>query len=60
MTPDQYVARNIRPKPAPVSWTFLYKGMFLYVELTLAAANNSAPTTAGCTMSRFDVEARVI
>lgn len=55
----QYVVDNKRPDDA-VDWRFFFRGRFLYYEITIAAANNSAPITGGLTLSRFEVSARLL
>lgn len=54
-----YLAQNVRPED-PVEWHFYYRGRFLYYELTIAAADNSAPKTGGLSLSRFEVSARAL
>ncbi len=58
-TPEQYAVAGIKPDD-PVQWNYLLRGRFLYFELTIAAADHTAPKTGGCAVSRFDVSARVI
>lgn len=59
MTPEQYKAKNLRPVN-PLEWRFLYRGNFLYVELTTANQDGTAPTTGGCSISRFEVDVRLV
>ena len=56
----QYLNDNVRPSDPSVTWDFLYRGRFLYFELTIAAADNTAPKTGGLTLSRFEVAARAL
>jgi hypothetical protein len=58
-TAEQYVADNVRPDESPFRWHFQWSGRFLYLELTLMAADGAAPKTAGCAWSRLEVEAKV-
>lgn len=56
MTAEQYKAKNIAPHN-PARWSFYYEARYLFAELTVAAANGSAPTTGGVSLSHFEVEA---
>lgn len=56
MTAEQYKAKNIAPHN-PARWHFHYEGRYLFAELTVAAANGSAPTTGGVSISHMEVEA---
>lgn len=60
MTPAQYVAAGVRPNPPAVSWEFLYRGRFLFCELTLAAPDGSPAKSGSCAISRMEVEARLL
>lgn len=59
-TPEQYVAAKIRPNDPPCEWNYLLRGRFLMYELTIAAADGTAPTAGLCSISRFEVDARLI
>lgn len=56
MTPEAYAAKNIRPTDDYL-WKFLYRGRFLYYEITITAPDGTAPKSGGVELSRFDVEA---
>lgn len=58
MTPEQYKAKNLRPSN-PLEWSFYYRGRFLFMELTIANADGSKPTTGGVSLSRFEASARL-
>lgn len=55
----KYASDNVKPND-PVQWNYLLRGRFLCYELTIAAADHSAPTTGGLSLSRFEVHARAI
>jgi len=60
-TPEQYADENVRPfSDSDVSWSFYYRGKFLYYELKLANPDGSAPTTGGCAISRFETTVRLV
>lgn len=56
---SSYVTNNVRPDDETV-WNFLYRGKFLYYDITIAAADNSAPTTGLLSMSRFEVSVKQV
>jgi hypothetical protein len=56
MTPEDYANKNIAPT-GEMLWTFLYRGIFLFYEITIANADNSPATSGGVSISRFEVKA---
>lgn len=59
-TAAQYVADGIRPNPPRIIWPFISRERFIILELTIAAADGSAPTTGANTQSRLEVMARIV
>ena len=58
-TAEKYVSDNIRPIDS-VMWNFLYRGKFLYYDISIAASDNSAPKTGLLSMSRFEVSVKQV
>lgn len=59
-TPAGYAAVNLRPhSESEIDWKFLYRAKFVYFELKLSNSDGTASTTGGCSMSRFEVSARL-
>lgn len=56
MTPEQYVARKVRPS-YDHRWNFLWRGRFLYYWLSMEKASGGAPVDGGVTFTRFQVDA---
>lgn len=56
LTPEQYVAANIRPAVA-AQWNFLDRARFLYCEVSITDANGKPPTDGAVVFTRLDIKA---
>lgn len=59
-TAAQYASANVRANPPSVEWSFFDRGRFLIYELTLTDIDGGLPVTGGHSLSRFEVEARLV